>query len=224
MADRKISELDAVTDVQDTDDFVLARAGASKRITGLSLASELGGSSSGLPDWITTQDSPPIIFIEGEMKPKATGGANAITIESRPITDPPGSDQVVTLYDWDADENVFWISPTGAVTISPSEEEQIALDIHHPGALADGWTILNLQNAEAHDVFWVDTEGSVLHELQDSGAVFNVRTLDGGGLNLLRVEGDRQIGFFGASPVTQQAEPTTINEVVAALQAYGLSA
>lgn len=33
-----------------------------------------------------------------------------------------------------------------------------------------------------------------------------------------------KLGFFAGSPVAQQAEPTTMNEVVALLQAYGLSA
>lgn len=37
MTDLRISELDAVTDVQDSDEFELARAGASKKITGANL-------------------------------------------------------------------------------------------------------------------------------------------------------------------------------------------
>ncbi len=37
MADMKISELDAVTTVDDTDEYVLARAGESKKITGANL-------------------------------------------------------------------------------------------------------------------------------------------------------------------------------------------
>lgn len=45
MADTKISDLAAVTDVQTSDDFVLARAGTTKRITGADLASELTGAS-----------------------------------------------------------------------------------------------------------------------------------------------------------------------------------
>lgn len=52
MADKKISELDAVTDVQDTDEYVLARSGASKKITGADLRSEVGGSSAVITDQI----------------------------------------------------------------------------------------------------------------------------------------------------------------------------
>lgn len=37
MADTKISDLAAVTDVQDTDEYVLARAGANKKIDGADL-------------------------------------------------------------------------------------------------------------------------------------------------------------------------------------------
>ncbi|MDF2751653.1 MAG: hypothetical protein K0S82_35 [Gaiellaceae bacterium] len=43
MADLKISELGAVTDVQDTDEFVLARAGTTKKIDGVDLRAEMGG-------------------------------------------------------------------------------------------------------------------------------------------------------------------------------------
>ena len=43
MADTKISNLAAVTDVQDTDEFVLARAGESKKIDGVDLRAEIGG-------------------------------------------------------------------------------------------------------------------------------------------------------------------------------------
>ena len=42
MADTKISDLAAVTDVLTTDEFVLARSGATKKITGANLASEIG--------------------------------------------------------------------------------------------------------------------------------------------------------------------------------------
>lgn len=42
MADTKISGLAAVTDVQDTDEFVLARAGATKKATGASMRSQIG--------------------------------------------------------------------------------------------------------------------------------------------------------------------------------------
>ena len=42
MADTKISNLAAVTDVQDTDEFVLARAGVTNKIDGVDLAAELG--------------------------------------------------------------------------------------------------------------------------------------------------------------------------------------
>lgn len=44
MADKKISELAAVTTVADTDEYVLERSGASKKITGANLKSEAGGS------------------------------------------------------------------------------------------------------------------------------------------------------------------------------------
>lgn len=36
--------------------------------------------------------------------------------------------------------------------------------------------------------------------------------------------GQNEVGFFNVGPVTQQAEPTTINEIVDLLQAFGLSA
>lgn len=42
MADTKISNLAAVTDVQATDEFVLARAGATKKLTGASLVGAVG--------------------------------------------------------------------------------------------------------------------------------------------------------------------------------------
>jgi hypothetical protein len=35
---------------------------------------------------------------------------------------------------------------------------------------------------------------------------------------------DQKLGFFGAVPVPQQAEPTDLSETIALLQAYGLSA
>jgi hypothetical protein len=41
MADSKISDLAAVTDLQDTDELVLARAGASKKIDGVDLKSQI---------------------------------------------------------------------------------------------------------------------------------------------------------------------------------------
>lgn len=53
MSDEKISQLDPVTDVQDSDDYVLARSGASNRITGASLKAAVGGSQPGVGDWIT---------------------------------------------------------------------------------------------------------------------------------------------------------------------------
>lgn len=43
MTDRKISELVAVTTVEDTDEYVVARAGASNKITGADLKAEIGG-------------------------------------------------------------------------------------------------------------------------------------------------------------------------------------
>jgi len=43
VSDTKISDLAAVTDVQDTDEFVLARAGQTKKIDGVDLRSEVGG-------------------------------------------------------------------------------------------------------------------------------------------------------------------------------------
>src|SRR5215471_8994203 len=44
MTDSKISALAAVTDVQTTDEYVVARAGASKKITGANLKAGIGGS------------------------------------------------------------------------------------------------------------------------------------------------------------------------------------
>ena len=49
MADRKISQLDAVSDLQDTDEFVLARAGDTNKFTGADLKLALGaGQFSGM--------------------------------------------------------------------------------------------------------------------------------------------------------------------------------
>ena len=45
MADAKISALAAVTTVEDTDEYVLARAGASKKITGADLKAGTGGTA-----------------------------------------------------------------------------------------------------------------------------------------------------------------------------------
>lgn len=52
MADTKISSLSEVTDLLSTDEFVLARSGATKKITGLSLASGLSLSTDG---WIADE-------------------------------------------------------------------------------------------------------------------------------------------------------------------------
>ena len=44
MSDSKISDLAAVTTVEDTDEYVVARAGASKKITGADLKAGAVGS------------------------------------------------------------------------------------------------------------------------------------------------------------------------------------
>lgn len=46
MADQKISELTAVTTLNDTDEFVLARSGTTRKITKADLATEVGGTGS----------------------------------------------------------------------------------------------------------------------------------------------------------------------------------
>ncbi len=45
MPDAKISALTAVTTVDDTDEYVLARTGASKKITGANLKAGTGGAA-----------------------------------------------------------------------------------------------------------------------------------------------------------------------------------
>lgn len=61
MADTKISDLSAVTDLIGTDEYVLARAGATKKIDASDLASEilaLGGTGSvGADGWTTDSDT-----------------------------------------------------------------------------------------------------------------------------------------------------------------------
>lgn len=60
MADQKISELAAVTDLLDADQYVLARAGATKKITGQSLRAVLQGADGWVDDtaatWTRTAD------------------------------------------------------------------------------------------------------------------------------------------------------------------------
>jgi len=58
MADSKISALAAVTDVLATDDFVLERSSASKRITGADLSSEIASAVSGAPIVTSLPGSP----------------------------------------------------------------------------------------------------------------------------------------------------------------------
>lgn len=57
MPDKKISELDPVTDVQATDDFVLARSGETNRITGANLEAAFGGGDGSQSAYIRDEKS-----------------------------------------------------------------------------------------------------------------------------------------------------------------------
>lgn len=56
MADQKISDLGVVTDVLDTDEFVLARSGTTKKITGASLGIGNGWIDDSAATWTRTAD------------------------------------------------------------------------------------------------------------------------------------------------------------------------
>lgn len=60
MADSKISDLAAVSSFLDTDEFVLASAGASKKITGANLKASIGAPTVKLFDSILGSDAPSI--------------------------------------------------------------------------------------------------------------------------------------------------------------------
>lgn len=53
MADSKISALSAVTTVADTDEYVVARSGATNKITGANLKAAVGGADGWIPDSAT---------------------------------------------------------------------------------------------------------------------------------------------------------------------------
>jgi hypothetical protein len=125
------------------------------------------------------------------------------------------------------------------VGVAPSDPGADALGVTLPtGAANASQKALFVTGEDSNDVFGVDALGymsltSPAAPLDDGGGIY-VTDRDGGtGLVVETFTGSRSvsvgasdysIGFFGATPVAQQAEPTTINEVVTLLQAYGLSA
>jgi hypothetical protein len=68
-------------------------------------------------------------------------------------------------------------------------------------------------------------DGSGFHAILNSnGQTFSVWASTGDIMNARVTSGVPQLGFFTATPVPQQATPVTLGDVIALLQAYGLSA
>jgi hypothetical protein len=92
---------------------------------------------------------------------------------------------------------------------------------------SDGSVRFLLDSGTDDNIFSVSVDSDELIELQSGdlkselGAITGDTSLRGG---LIRVgDASSEIGFFNQTPAAQQAAPTTANEIVALLQAYGLS-
>ena len=84
MADQKISDLAAVTDVQSTDEYVLARSGDNKKITGASLITELGGGGGGELAYVEFT-SPVTVSATSAATATTVVSAGAVTYAAVPI-------------------------------------------------------------------------------------------------------------------------------------------
>ena len=110
---------------------------------------------------------------------------------------------------------------TGAVSILSADSTGTSpLTVETPTATGDFGDLLVVK-ADGTQILYVDTGGDLTLQMVEQGSMFTI------GPGILKVEQDGvdgKIGLFGATAAAQQAEPTTMNEVVALLQTYGLSA
>jgi hypothetical protein len=118
---------------------------------------------------------------------------------------------------------------TGAVAVSATDDGATALLIKGGGDAAFGGEVADFQNTDDESVLSLGSDGSAFFDLLASGA--NWRVLDINSQEALGISDDGsvrvasaagELGFFAATPVAQQAEPTTVQDIADALAAYGL--
>jgi hypothetical protein len=86
-----------------------------------------------------------------------------------------------------------------------------------------------MDEARVRQIFREEIErrfGSGNFILQTHTQIFDGRNIQTGRTTGTKIgtASDQKLGFFGVTPVVQQAEPTDLGETIALLQAYGLSA
>jgi hypothetical protein len=185
LADKKISELDAVTDVQATDEFVLARGGASKKITGANLESEMGGGS--LPAWWTVDSTPGDESVDfgGQVTvtPPDNTGSQLVRIVAPAgyEANAPSNGPMLEMFDTDNSNTLWSMDINGRFVL----EQPTA----HTGHEA-GFYIQN-QTPGIFASFRIDGDGGTLVLSNAAGSPSH------------RMTGDK-LGFYGAIPTAQQ--------------------
>lgn len=118
----------------------------------------------------------------------------------------------------------------GLLTVDPATGQITAVADAGEGDLGFGFRLDTSDNTIngllVQPAAGADTSGVAYFRVKVAG---NAESLEVGGQDtgesyLILGNSSDLVGFFGATPAAQQAEPTTMNEVVALLQTYGLSA
>lgn len=124
MADTKISNLSAVTDVLGTDEYVLARSGATKKIDASDLFSEIAASGNRVIEILVTDpaDASPITGGDGKAFvaiPAALNGMNLVAAQAHVTT--ASSSGLVTVQIANVTDSVDMLSTK--VTIDANEKD-----------------------------------------------------------------------------------------------------